>query len=208
LPSQTVQAFIEEHLPRSPARVLEVGCGQGDLARALATSGHEVVAIDPAAPEGDLFQPVSLENFSAREAFDAVVASRSLHHILDLPESVAKIARLLRPGGRFVLDEHACDRLDDRTARWSFLHRVGRADAPSSLTACCAEWEADHDGLHGYAALREQLDRHFVERYFSWMPYLYRELGNVDEDQERAAIDNGTIQAMGFRYVGEPLATA
>ena len=27
---------MEEHLPPAPARVLEVGCGQGDLARAIA----------------------------------------------------------------------------------------------------------------------------------------------------------------------------
>lgn len=184
--------------------MLEVGCGQGDLARALAASGHIVVAIDPEAPDGELFQSVSLEAFSADETFDAVVASRSLHHISDLPESVAKIARLLRPGGRFVLDEHACDRLDDRTARWYFLHRVGEADAPSSLTACRAEWEADHEGLHGYATMREQLDRRFEERYFGWTPYLHGELANVDEEQESALIEAGAIRAMGFRYVGEP----
>jgi ubiquinone/menaquinone biosynthesis C-methylase UbiE len=204
LPSENLQTFVERHLPSTPARVLEVGCGQGDLARALAASGHIVVAIDPEAPAGELFQSVSLEEFSADETFDAVVASRSLHHIPELPESVAKIARLLRPGGRFVLDEHACDRLDDRTARWYFLHRVGEADAPSSLTACRAEWEADHEGLHGYATMREQLDRHFEELFFGWTPYLHGELANVDEEQERALIEAGAIRAMGFRYVGEP----
>ena len=42
-----------------------------------------------------------------------------LHHIHDLGERRwKKIARLLEPSGRFILDEHACDRLDDRTARW------------------------------------------------------------------------------------------
>jgi hypothetical protein len=34
---------------------------------------------------------------------------------------------------------------------------------------------------------------------------LYRELGGVDEEQERALIEDGTIQAMGFRYVGVPI---
>jgi ubiquinone/menaquinone biosynthesis C-methylase UbiE len=204
LPSESLQAFVERHLPLTPARVLEVGCGQGDLARALAASGHIVVAIDPEAPDGELFESVSLEEFSADETFDAVVASRSLHHIPELPESVAKIARLLRPGGRFVLDEHACDRLDDPTARWYFLQRVGEADAPSSLTACRAEWEADHVDLHGYAAMREQLDRHFSEHFFGWTPYLHGELTNVSEQQERALIEAGAIQPMGFRYVGEP----
>jgi SAM-dependent methyltransferase len=205
LPSATLQAFVEEHLPRSPARVLEVGCGQGDLARALAASGHEVLAIDPDAPEGALFQATSLAEFTAADTFDAVVASRALHHIADLRDAVAKIAGLLRPHGRFILDEHACDRLDKRTARWYFERRSAAPAAPRSLAACRAEWEAEHRDLHGYAAMRPELDRKFAERHFSWMPYLYRELGGVDEEQERALIEDGTIQAMGFRYVGVPI---
>jgi SAM-dependent methyltransferase len=199
-----IKSFVEAHLPPAPARVLEVGCGHGDLARAVSESGYEVVAIDPDAPEGELFQAVSLEEFATSAPFDAVVASRALHHIPDLAESVVKIAGLLRNGGHFILDEHACDRLDDQTARWYFLHRVGEADAPGSLKACRAEWEADHDDLHGYATMREELDRHFNELFFSWMPYLYGELANMEEEQERALIETGAIQAMGFRYVGEP----
>jgi hypothetical protein len=62
----------------------------------------------------------------------------------------------------------------------------GRPAAPSSLDACLAEWEADHDDLHGYAAMRNELDRHFTERFFSWMPYLHGELGEVDAEEERA----------------------
>jgi SAM-dependent methyltransferase len=204
LPSATLQAFVEDHLSRSPARVLEVGCGRGDLARALAASGHEVVAIDPDAPEGAIFQATSLEEFTEAGTFDAIVASRALHHIADLRAAVAKIAGLLRPEGRFMLDEHACDRLDEQTARWYLARRAADPDAPRSLAACRAEWEAEHRDLHGYAAMRQELDRQFVERHFSWMPYLYRELEDVDEEQERALIEDGMIQAMGFRYVGVP----
>ncbi len=55
---------------------------------------------------------------------------------------------------------------------------VGDADAPASLKAGRAEWDADHDDLHGYVEMREQLDRHYNERFFVWMPYLYAELAN------------------------------
>jgi SAM-dependent methyltransferase len=197
------ETFVEGHLPPRPARVLEVGCGHGDLARGLSELGYEVVAIDPVAPEGELFQAVSLEVFTTSDPFDAVVASRALHHIPDLVESVAKIARLLRPGGLFILDEHACDRLDEGTARWYLEQRAGDLDAPTSLEACLADWDADHHDLHGYAAMRRELDRHFAERFFAWMPYLYGELTAVGEEEERALIEAGAIQAMGFRYVGE-----
>lgn len=202
MPSASLQTFVEAQLPPR-ARLLEVGCGHGELARVLASSGYEVVAIDPDAPEGDLFRPVSLEEFETGEPFDAVVASRSLHHIHDLAGAVAKIAALLRPGGRLILDEHACDRLDEKTARWYLEQRAYDPDAPSSLETCLADWEVDHQDLHGYAAMREELDRHFSERLFTWMPYLFGELSSVREEEERALIDAGSIQAMGFRYVGE-----
>jgi SAM-dependent methyltransferase len=202
-PNMNLESFLKAQIPPAPAHVLEVGCGRGDLARAIAGSGYEVVAIDPEAPRGQLFQTVSLEEFVAPHSFDAVVASRALHHITDLPAAVEKIAGLLRPGGRFILDEHACDRQDERTARWYFEQRAGETGAPSSLEACLADWEADHAHLHGYAAMRKELDRRFAERFFSWMPYLYGELAGVEEQEERALIEAGEIQAMGFRYVGE-----
>ena len=51
--------------------------------------------------------------------------------------------------------------------------------------------------------MREALGRHFSERFFSWMPYLYGELASVSEGEERALIETGSIQPMGFRYMGE-----
>jgi SAM-dependent methyltransferase len=205
-----VEAFVALNLPAPPARVLEVGCGDGRLARALVELGHRVRAIDPRAPEGELFEALSLEDFVAPGPFDAVVASRSLHHIGDLPAAVAKVERMLRPGGRFIVNEHAFDRFDQRTARW-YLERAAERHrrGPSSLDRCLSDWEADHAGLHGYAAMRRELDRHFAEVFFAWTPYLFEELrGVVDEAEEGRLIDAGEIQATGFRYVGARVDTA
>jgi SAM-dependent methyltransferase len=200
----SLQSFVESHLPPAPAHVLEVGCGRGQLARAVARSGYDVVAIDPDAPEGHLFESVALEDFAATETFDAVVASRALHHMRDLRGALEKITRLLRPGGSLILDEHAYDRLDEKTARWYLEQRAAsEPDAPGSLEACLADWEADHADLHGSAAMLTELDRRFVERFFCWTPYLYGELAGVEEEEERQLIEAGAIQAMGFRYVGE-----
>jgi SAM-dependent methyltransferase len=203
-----LHAFVHAYLPPAPARVLEVGCGGGDLARGIARAGHRVVAIDPDAPAGDLFQSTTLEEFADPEPFDAVVASLALHHIADLAGALDKIARLLRPAGRLIVNEHAVDRLDEPTARW-YLEKLTqiRADAPPSVEQCLHDWEDDHAGLHGYAAMRQELDRRFTERFFAWMPYLYGELAAaaVTEMEERGLIDAGVIRAMGFRYVGERL---
>ena len=199
------RAFVETHLPPAPGRVLEVGCGRGDLAWQVARLGYQVSAIDPEAPEGAIFHAVPLEEFSDPSPFDAALANLALHHIPDLEGALAKIRRLLRPGGRLIVNEHAFDRLDEPTARW-YLEQRAATDpgAPRSLEQCLDEWAADHAGLHSSAAMRTELDRHFEELFFVWTPYLNRELGDaVDERAERALIEAGAIQATGFRYVGE-----
>lgn len=195
--------FVKTHLPPAPARVLEVGCGKGRLARALDDLGHRVTAIDPAAPEGAIFQPVSLEDFADPVGFDAVVASRALHHIPDLGAALSKVQSLLVPGGRLIVVEQAWDRFDAPTARWYLEQRLAMdPGAPSSLQTCLAEWEADHADLHTFAAMLRELDRHFAERFFAWTPNLYAELGHGLEPEERRLIEAGSIQATGFVYVG------
>ncbi len=191
--------------------MLEFGCGDGTLARALDGAGYDVLAIDPAAPEGPIFRPLKLEELEEDLRFDAVVESRALHHVVDLGAALDKVQLLLGPGGRLVLDEFAWDRLDERTADWYHrqlraLAAAGRSEPPPSLEALRKEWEDEHVGLHGFDAMRTELDRRFRQLHFSWEPYVYRYLDGVaSEELERTLIDAGAIQAIGFRYVGEPL---
>jgi SAM-dependent methyltransferase len=155
--------FVLSQLPPAPARVLEVGCGKGEVALALAEHGYEIVAIDPEAPDGPIFRRTTIEAFADPGPFDAVVASLSLHHVHDLPGALDKLVRLLR--GPLILNEFAWDRRDPMTP----------------------EWEEEHAGLHGYGAMRAELDARFEERFFEWRPYL---------------ADGEEVPGLGFRYVG------
>jgi SAM-dependent methyltransferase len=198
-----VLQFVKTQLPPAPARVLEVGCGDGRLARAVHDLGYRVTAIDPAAPEGAIFQRVALEELANPVEFDAVIASRVLHHIPDLGGALSRLQRLLVSGGRLIVVENAFDRFDAPTARWYLEQRRAKGPgAPSSLQACLAEWEADHAGLHGSVAMRRELDRRFSESFFAWTPNLHSELGQALEPEERALIESGAIQATGFVYAG------
>jgi SAM-dependent methyltransferase len=139
--------FVLSQLPRPPQRVLEVGCGDGELAWALDVVGYDIVAVDPEAPEGRIFRRTTIEAFEDPGPFDAVVASRSLHHVADLGGALDKLMHLLR--GPLILNEFAWDRREPMTP----------------------EWEEEHAGLHGYSVMRAALDARFEERFFEWRPY-------------------------------------
>jgi SAM-dependent methyltransferase len=184
-------------LPPPPARVLEVGCGAGDLARGLDAARYDVVAVDPAAPAGRIFRRTTLEALEETGPFDAAVAAYSLHHLHDLDVALDRLAALLADGGRLVLAEFGWDRVDLATAEWY----AGVQGRPAGIVH--EEWRDEHAGLHRYDEMRRALDARFEERHFEWRPYLSRCLERDDlEAEERRAIERGAIQAVGFRYVG------
>jgi SAM-dependent methyltransferase len=205
-------AFVLGELPPPPARVLEIGCGSGELALALAQARYDVLAIDPEAPDGPVFRRTSLEELDEPGPFGAVIASRSLHHIHDLDAAVERMHALLTPGGRLILVEFAWELLDADTADWYLgqqlaLQAAGRlADVPPSVAQALAAWREEHRGLHTGEAMLASLRRRFRELRFEETPYLHQMLGGVaSEALERTLVDAGAIRALGFRWVGEPL---
>jgi SAM-dependent methyltransferase len=180
-------AFVLSHLPPPPRRILEVGCGRGELARALAAAGYDVVAVDPEAPEGPIFRQTTIEELDEPGPFHAVVASFSLHHVHDLDAVLDQLRGLLAPEGVLILDEFGWDLLDEQTAERYDLDR--------------GDWKEEHDDLHGFERLRSALDARFGEQHFSQGPYFSRHLG-ADEDEELELIVAGKIRPLGFRYVG------
>jgi SAM-dependent methyltransferase len=220
-----VERFVFDQIGDPPARVLEVGCGKGDLAHALDRVGHSVTAIDPRAPEGPIFRRVGIEEFSEPGPFDHVAAILSLHHVENIGGALDKMASLLRAGGTLVVVEFAWDRIDGKTAEWALARLPGvcASGKHSWLERRCRG--RDHDGgdevghlhaeahaarwageerLHGYGRMREEIGRRFVERSFSWWPYLYPDLDDTSEADELAAIDAGEINATSFCFVGAP----
>jgi len=43
IPTNQTLEFVQAHLPASPARVLEIGCGNGELAHRLQVLGHQII---------------------------------------------------------------------------------------------------------------------------------------------------------------------
>jgi SAM-dependent methyltransferase len=193
MPATDVTAFMRATLPPPPARVLEVGAGDGELAAALAAAGYDVVAIDPAS-EAENVRRVALHELD-ETPFDAAVAVVSLHHVEPLGESLERLAALVRTGGVLAIDEIDFERLDERAARW-WLERSGHEGEPADVLA-----HVDH--MHSLARLREALEPDFELGEPVRGPYLYR--WNIPTDvrgEEEAAIATGELPATGARLVG------
>ena len=143
--SAAVWPFVRSQLPPAPATVLELGCGPaGGFVPALRESGYEAIGIDPKAPAGPGFHQIGFEQYEPAEPVDAIVASRSLHHVADIAEIVTRIAAALRPGGALIVAEWAWEQFDEATAGWCFERLEGEdaADDEGWLTRRRTGWRA------------------------------------------------------------------
>lgn len=94
-----------------PQRVLEVGCGRGELSERIAGElGAEVVALDQSERMVALTRARGIDALVGdvqelpfpAASFDAAVAAWMLYHVPDVDRALAGLARVLRPGGRLI----------------------------------------------------------------------------------------------------------
>ena len=108
-------AWIDDIVPLAGKRVLDIGCGGGILADAMARKGAEVLGIDlagkalkvaqlhalEAQTQGVRYREVSAETLAAEqpESFDVVTCMEMLEHVPDPSSVVRACATLVKPGG-------------------------------------------------------------------------------------------------------------
>jgi SAM-dependent methyltransferase len=185
--------FVLSALPLEAHRILDVGCGDGAVAARLKARGMQVTAIDSDRDAVALARKAGVEAVEADiltfEAlpFDAVLFSRSLHHVQPLAEAVARARDLVRPEGALIAEELAVERMDRETARWfyelqSLLETAGvlRHDPDAAvLTASPLErWYAEHQARHVQEGedMLVAIGRRFQIRRSERGPHLYRYL--------------------------------
>lgn len=115
-PTAEVAEVLRTARPLVNRRVLEVGCGTGDFARAAAAKKADVTAIDFSAeaiaqasrhrPRSMSKYPVRFECrdvFSVTGRYDVIVLVGTLEHMDDPMRVLAHLKKCLAPGGRLII---------------------------------------------------------------------------------------------------------
>lgn len=235
VPTNQTLEFVLKFLPRRNLRILEVGCGNGELAECLQNLGFEVVAVDSSLEAVEKTKQRGVEarvaefpNFD-ENAFDAILFTRSLHHLQALDETIAKTHQLLNPNGVVLVEDFAFNEANEATIEWlygvvSLLEICGQLNLTEDNFAKdlllgkgnYQVWrENHHHHLHSAPIMLKELKSHFELTSESDAPYLYRyfclllnknpkgyELAAqiLKLEQRMAAL--GNIDLIGRRFVG------
>jgi SAM-dependent methyltransferase len=170
--------FVKRFLPDDCRRILEVGCGKGELAACLSRHSHDVVAIDIEPESVAAARRVGVDSRVAKwpdfddGRFDVVLFTRSLHHIHPLDRAVRHAANTLRDNGRIIIEDFAHESADEKTLRW-FVSTVRLLEATGLLAAndeflqkvlskteTLKAWRQNHEHeLHTAAEINAQLEK-------------------------------------------------
>ena len=201
LPINQTLTFVTTYL-NAGKKVLEVGGGTGALAKALGGLGFDVVMLDSSE---QAVQTAKASGVRAVHAdwpdyrggpFDAILFTRSLHHISPLGKALDQSKNLLKPKGLLIVEDFAFDEVDAATQTWfylqlqlmtasgvrflekeSFGHRVlAQKGAPEV-------WHQDHDhDLHSAEIMASAIKERFSLEHHERAPYLYRYLCDMLPD--------------------------
>ncbi len=189
--------LFDREAPAAGERLLEVGCGRGDLwvenadrlpagASITLTDASPGIAAEArprVAPLGLAVAVADAQRLPVpSERCDAVIANHMLYHVPDLAAALAEIARVLRPGGRLFASTNGARHM----GQLDRYRAAPRLSLPFTLEVG-----------------RQHLERHFVsvelERFPSWLEiteaepavdYLasYTDLDDADRSRIRAEI--------------------
>ena len=144
---ELISRQLDKHLPESPARVLDVGAGQGTQSIRLARLGHQVLAVEPDPEMRAIFQAalsaeraevaehvtlragsvMDLEAAAFGQVFDTVLLLGVLMYLPASQPVIAGLAARVAPGGFLAVAA--------RTVTSALWRPAARQDWPAALAA-------------------------------------------------------------------------
>jgi tRNA (cmo5U34)-methyltransferase len=184
--------LLVAHLPPGPTRILELGCGTGNLTLRLIEKypGAEVVTVDAAAemtritmsriaskhPETTRVRAVTarFEDVAfAPEEFDLVTSCMSLHHVRDKAPLYARMSSWLRPRGTIAFADQLLGATDaiqrEHWDRW-----LAHCRQPGHCTPAEVQSLLDHAAAHDHYVPLPEHFRLMSEAGFRSMDCVWR----------------------------------
>ncbi|MCP5469850.1 MAG: 3-demethylubiquinone-9 3-O-methyltransferase [Chlamydiales bacterium] len=167
--------------------ILDIGCGAGFLANALAEEGHKVTGIDLSKESLEIakkkdktksVQYIAADAYNlpfADESFDVVCSMDFLEHVTDPHATIKEASRVLKPGGQFFF--HTFNRnwisylAVIKGVEWFVkntpknMHVLKLFIKPEELTKYCAEEGIEVQKIHGLGP--KMLSRPFWKMVFT-----------------------------------------
>ncbi len=180
-----------EYTPPGRERILDLGCGTGNLTLAVAARYPEarITIVDGSREMLDITAARlgpgrSVECIEARfeeldlplRAYDLVTSSVALHHIPNQAPFFRRLFSALEPGGAIVYADQMRGRTDEHHAiNWKHMHRFWKL--PGNLTAQEQETLKEHVKLHDhysdvYNQLRQLEAAGFTELDCVWRDWM------------------------------------
>jgi len=134
---------VLEWLAAQPGeRILDLGCGDGQLTQRIHAAGANVTGVDASA---EMVAAARAREIAADEGnaeslpypnavFDAVFSNAALHRVRDQDAMMRQVRRVLKPGGRFVAEMAGHGNLAAmRVAFMTVLAKHGQSDAEEGV---------------------------------------------------------------------------
>ena len=179
------QVAFEAVAESAPQRILEVGCGEGELAeRFLRELGCEVVASDQSERMVELTRARGVD---ARVAdvralpfhdgeFDCAFAGWMLYHVREVDRALAELARVLRPGGRLVAVTNSPEHVEE------LYELVGKE-----------RFKASFGGDNGAGLLREHFASVERRNAYGWIAFPDRDTAQSYVDASSQVLGGGRL---------------
>jgi len=205
VPTRETVAFVMSH-SAAKATVLEIGCGEGDVASVLLNRGYGVIGVDAsqesvarAQERGVSAVWATWPEFECGDV-DTVAFTRSLHHITPLSGAIRKARKLMTKKGVLLVEDFSVYEADETTINWlletlrspaarGLIQPIRGAFVTELLGAddAIVVWRNGHDhDLHTMAAMTQAIAEEFIVHEPFAVPYLYRYLVPVLHETPQA----------------------
>ena len=138
---QTARNFVQKNKAKAlrrelgdNAKILDLGCGNGALLIILRQFGPkewELHGIDPYSNLDHLSEekisahPINIEALDLESYFDAIILNQTIEHFRDVPNILRNVHRLLKPGGKIIIETPNTNGLDAKLFKlryWGGYH--------------------------------------------------------------------------------------